>query len=98
LLSFKLSDLLGNPTGTIPAAANVRFYSAESSDATTDMNAIVLTSANEYAGPITLVTDRDAGRAGRQVQVVVEVKVPVGTPAGSYSASYGFKSEQLVDE
>jgi hypothetical protein len=39
-----------------------------------------------------------AHRAGRHYQVVVEVKVPVGTPAGSYSASYGFKSEQLVDE
>ncbi|MEN9341955.1 MAG: hypothetical protein RIQ54_211, partial [Candidatus Parcubacteria bacterium] len=98
LLSFKMSDLLGNPTGTIPAGSNVRFYSAESSDAATDAAAVVLTNANEYAGPITLVTDRDTNTAGRQVQVVVEVKVPVGTPAGSYSASYGFKSEQMVDE
>ena len=92
LFAMKFADFVSG-VNSIPAASNIRFYSAQSSDASTAGSAITITAADTYSTPdMTLATDLDAGTAGRQIDVTVEVRVPVSTPGGSYSTSYGVKS------
>ncbi len=90
--AMKFSDFTNGASGTIPAANNIRFYSAQSSDASASTSAMMITAANTYSNPITLSTDTDPSTAGRQIDVTVEMQVPSGTPGGSYSASYGLQS------
>jgi len=89
-LLMQFSDWSGS-AGVIPVANNTRFYSAQSDHSTT--NPVVIMTANTYTGPILLIDDLDLATPGRQIQVTVETKVPVGSAGGSYSASYGVKSE-----
>ena len=90
-LSMQFSDWLSG-ANVIPVANNTRFYSAQSSNAFDTATAITITAANAYAGPLTLNVDLDASTPGRQFQIMVETKVPVGSAGGSYSASYGIKT------
>lgn len=92
-MSMKFSDFVGLLGGTIPAANNVRIYSAESNNAADDTSAITITAADTYSNPLFMTSDRSSTTPGRQVQIVVEAKVPVGTPADSYSSNYGIRSE-----
>ena len=78
---------------TILAASNIRYYSAQSTEADTTGEAVTIAGANTYPGNITLDGDLDAGTAGRQIAVTVEMKVPVGSAGGSYSAQYGVSSD-----
>ncbi|MFZ2303972.1 MAG: immunoglobulin-like domain-containing protein [Minisyncoccia bacterium] len=89
--SMKFSDFVSG-ANSIPAANNIRFYSAQSSDASASTSAMMITAFNTYSSPITLATDLDSSVAGRQIDVTVEMKVPTGTAGGSYSASYGVQS------
>jgi hypothetical protein len=76
----------------IPAANNIRISSAQSSNAATDTNGIV-SANNDYGTIMTLNSDNATSTAGRQVQVLVEVKVPFGTTPGSnYTATFGARS------
>jgi hypothetical protein len=75
-------------SGTIPVANNVRYYSAQSSNASTADSAIV-ESGNGYGGAFTLTGDTGTSTAGRQIDVTVEAAVPAGTPTGLYSTTFG---------
>ena len=81
---------------SIPAAANIRFYSAQSSDAPDADSAIVIGAAGEYSADVALSADLDAGAAGRQIDVTVEARVPESTQGGSYSTSYGVRSSSSI--
>jgi len=90
--AMKFADFVSG-SNTIPAAGNIRFYSAQSSNATGTSTALTISAAGAYATPaMNLVTDLTPGVAGRQIDVVVEARVPTTTPAGSYSTSYGIQS------
>ena len=90
--AMKFSDFVSG-SNTIFAAGNIRYYSAQSSEAEDDTEAVTIAGADAYPDAITLDSDIDAFTAGRQIEVTVEMKVPVGSAGGSYSASYGVKSE-----
>ncbi len=96
-LSMKFKDFkTSDGVNIIPADGNIRFYSPQSSDANSASTAMMIDSANTFAGPITLNANADMYPTvpGRQVQVVVEMKVPTDSAEGlSYSSSYAFKSE-----
>jgi hypothetical protein len=96
LLKLKF-DNWTNGLQTIAAANNIRFYSEQALSANTSDNAIVINSAGEYSGPMTLFSDTDndlsALEAGRQIQIAIEARVPAGSSGGSFSTSYGINSE-----
>ena len=77
---------------TILAADNIRFYSAQSSNANSTSTAITISAANTYSNVMTINDDLDATAPGRQIQITVESKVPVDSAGGSYSTSYGIQS------
>ena len=93
--AMKFSDFVSG-ANTIFAASNIRYYTAQSTEADTTGEAVTIAGADTYPGSITLDGDADAGTAGRQIDVTVEMKVPVGSAGGSYSASYGTKSETIA--
>ena len=79
---------------TIAVADNMRFYSVQATTAINAANAIDITASGTYPTTgMTLNADLDSTTAGRQIEVSVEVKVPVGSSGGSYSTSYGILSE-----
>jgi hypothetical protein len=88
---MKFSDFVSG-ANSIPAANNIRFYSAQASANADDTNAVTITAANTYSTAITLDADLEPTTPGRQIDVVVEMKVPVGSAGGSYSAQYGVQS------
>jgi len=92
--SMKFADFTSGGD-TILAADNIRFYSAQASASSASITAETIIAANTYAGPIILDDDIDPSTAGRQIEVTVEMKVPVGSAGGSYSAQYGVKSETI---
>lgn len=94
--AMKFADFVSG-ANTISAASNIRYYSAQASANAASTTAVTIAGANTYPGMITLDGDLDAGTAGRQIAVTVEMKVPVGSAGGSYSASYGVNSD-TVDE
>ena len=73
---------------TIATANNMRISSSQASN-----GPITITTAGTYSTALTLNSDLDSSKAGRQIQVLVEMKVPAGTAGGSYSTSYGVFSE-----
>jgi hypothetical protein len=77
---------------TILAANNIRFYSAQSSNANSTSTAITISAANTYSDVMTINGDLDAATAGRQIEIIVESKVPTDSAGGSYSTSYGVQS------
>ncbi len=86
-LSMQFSDWTSG-ANVIPVSGNTRFYSAQSNYADAG-NAVTITEANTYTGPIQLTGDLDPATPGRQIQITVETKVPPSAAGGSYSASYG---------
>ena len=92
--AMKFSDFVSG-ANTIAAAGNIRYYTAQSTEAEDNTEAVTIAGANTYPGSITLDSDLDAGTAGRQIEVTVEMKVPAGSEGGSYSASYGINSDTI---
>lgn len=89
---MKFADFtMASSSATIPAAHNIRIYSAQSDNATSTESAIVSTN-NDYGTALHLTGDAATGAAGRQVDVTVEVAVPVGTTPGQYSTTFGTKT------
>ncbi|KKW43878.1 MAG: hypothetical protein UY94_C0040G0002 [Parcubacteria group bacterium GW2011_GWA2_56_21] len=92
---MKFTDFAGTiAPNTIAAADNVRYYSAQSSNANTEGTAIEVT-GNDYpatALAVNTLADLDSTTAGIQIDVRVQVKVPTGTAADTYSGSYGIKT------
>lgn len=81
----------GNASSTFPAANNMRVYSTQSSNATSSDSAITET-GNGYSDWLYLSGDSDPSTAGRQVNLVVDVKIPFGTANGSYTTTYTAQS------
>jgi len=91
--TFKMKfDNWTSGSNTIAVTDNMRFYSAQSSNASTTGSAIGITAASTLSSGMTLTGDTDASTIGRQIQVTVEAKVPTGSSSGSYSTSYGIQS------
>ncbi|MDD5220782.1 MAG: Ig-like domain-containing protein, partial [Candidatus Bipolaricaulis sp.] len=77
---------------SIDAGGNMRIYSAQSVNASDVDDAIEIEENGELSDALLLDGDIDANTAGRQIEVVVEMKIPVGS-AGSYSTNYTLFSE-----
>ena len=87
---FKTSD----GANVIPAANNIRFYSPQSPDANGTSTARMITAAETFSAGITLNSDLEPDVPGRQVKVIVEMRVPEGSAGGSYSSQYAVKSDR----
>ncbi|MFH0890821.1 MAG: Ig-like domain-containing protein [Candidatus Liptonbacteria bacterium] len=90
--SLKFADWTSG-SNTIAAATNIRYYSAQSSNATSSASAITISAASTYGSAMTITSDLDSATAGNQIQVIVEARVPSGQAGGSYSTSYGVQSQ-----
>jgi len=96
ILKMKFANWV-NGASNITAGDNIRFYSAQSVNAADSGHAISMVAANTYSAAINIVpgvsSDLDSTKAGRQIQIVMETRVPVGSVTGSYSTSYGINTE-----
>ncbi len=94
-LSMKFSDLISG-ANSIPAATNIQFYSAQSTNHANSGSPVTVTATDAYTSstPMAIDTsaDLDIDTMGRQIQITVEARVPIGTAGGSYSTSYGIKT------
>lgn len=81
----------GNASNSFPTADNVQVYSPESSNASSPGSAILET-GNGYSDWLYLTGDTASSTPGRQIDLVVQVKIPFGTPAGSYSSDFTAES------
>ena len=86
-LQMKFADWTSALLTTISVAGNVRYSSAEASNGLVEIIA-----ANTYGDPLHLTGDLDTSAPGRQIQILVEARVPEGSAGGSYSTSYGITS------
>ncbi len=88
-LAMKFADWTSG-SSTIPAANNMRISSAQASST----SPVTVTAANTYTMPdLIMTTDLNPTMPGIQVQVLVEMKIPVGTTNGSYTTNYGVRSQ-----
>ena len=93
ILNMKFADWVSG-SNIIPASGNMRFYSAQSSNAFDSDHAITINAAGEYSAEMNLnpSADLDSSRGGGQIEITIEAAVPNGSAGGSYSTSYGIKS------
>ena len=92
VLNMKFADWLKG-SDKIPAGSNIRFYSEQSSNASTTNSAIVISAGGTYSGEMYINRGIDlSDKAGRQIRITVEARIPEGSVGGSYSTSYGIKS------
>lgn len=90
-LSMRFSDwfVSSSSSSTIPVANNMRVSSAQASST----SPITLTASNVYSTPpMIMTTDLDPSMPGRQVEVLVEVKIPAGTANETYTTNYGVQT------
>lgn len=86
-LKMKFNRWSGN--NFLDAAANMK-YSADNGVTWADINA----NAVYPSQPIDIsAIDNDSSAAGRQVEILVRMKVPFGTSAGYYNSGYGILTE-----
>lgn len=90
-LSMKFADWVGSGVAaTIPAATNMRISSPQASSTAP----ILVNYSNTYTTPWLFMTgDLDSAAPGRQVKVLVEIKIPTNSANGSYSTAYGVRSQ-----
>src|SRR3989344_2959394 len=86
-LQMKFSDWTSSLPNTILVADNVRYSSAQASN-----GPILITAVNTLGGALTLTGDLESTVPGRQVEILIEAKIPVGSAGGSYSTSYGIET------
>lgn len=90
-LSMRFSDWFVSTTSSssIPVANNMRISSAQASSTAP----ITLTGSNVYSTPALILTDDlNPSMPGRQVQVLVEVKIPTSTPNQTFTTVYGVQT------
>lgn len=90
-LAMRFSDWFVSSTSssTIPVAGNMRISSPQASSTAP----ITLTGPNAYSTPALVMTsDLDPSKPGRQVDVLVEVKIPTGTSNETYTTNYGVRT------
>lgn len=96
ILKMKFTDW-ANGANMIPANGNIRFYSTQSINANNAGNAIVVAGAGEYSEAMNInpenTSDLDLSKAGRQIRITMETRVPTGSAGGSYTTSYGINTE-----
>ncbi|MDE2040908.1 MAG: hypothetical protein KGI59_00775, partial [Patescibacteria group bacterium] len=93
LLKMKFADWVSG-SNIIPAGSNIRIYSAQSVNAFDENHALVVPASGTYTDLMYLnpSVDLDALQGGRQIQIVVEARVPNGSAGGSYTTSYGINT------
>jgi len=93
LLKMKFADWTNGST-IIPAGGNIQIYSAQSTNAMNEANAISITASSTWSDLMDIDpgADLDVNQGGRQIQIVVETKIPTGSAGGSYSTSYGINT------
>ncbi|HEV3245088.1 MAG TPA: IPT/TIG domain-containing protein [Candidatus Paceibacterota bacterium] len=77
----------GNASNSFATANDVQVYSPESSNASSSGSALLET-GNGYSDWLYLTGDTATTTAGRQIDLVVQVKIPFGTANGSYSSNF----------
>ena len=88
-IAMKFTDWTSG-ANTIPVANNMRISSAQASSTST----VTILAADTYTIPdLNMITDLNPSMPGIQVQVKVEVKIPVGTSNASYTTNYGVRSQ-----
>ena len=97
ILKMKFADWSG-VLSNIPAGSNIRFYSLQSSNVFDESHAISIGTSSVYSDTMYLLpnSDLDATTTGRQIQIIVEVKIPTGSSDGAYSSTYGILTNQNV--
>ena len=91
-LSMKFANWMSNTGSAIlPVSGNMRISSIQADNG----NAVlILGGAETYTTPALNITgDLSPSVVGNQVQVTVEVAVPINTVNGSYNTSYGVKAQ-----
>jgi hypothetical protein len=90
--AMKFNDFTSSSSSsTIPAMNNIRIWTMQSSNASTTASSMV-EAGNGYSGDMMLNSDMSSTTAGRQIEVHVQVAVPLGTGTGSYSTLFGAMS------
>ncbi|MFZ2149627.1 MAG: hypothetical protein WAV15_00490 [Minisyncoccia bacterium] len=90
-LAMKFSNWLRTGgSETIPAANNIRISSPQANNGGAT---VLITAADTYSSPdLHMTGDLNPSLDGKQIQVKVEVRIPVGTTNGSYATHYGVQS------
>jgi hypothetical protein len=93
LLKMKFADWISG-SNIIPAGGNIQIYSAESTNAIDEAHAIPITASSTWSDILNLNpnVDEDVTMGGRQIDIIVEAKIPTGFAGGSYSTSYGINT------
>lgn len=94
-LAMKFSDWARiNGPGTIPVANNMRFFSAQSSNAYNESTAIMIMASNAYSQDMHLTGNLGNSPQGtRRIHIYVQSKIPTGTPSGAYSTTFGIRTQ-----
>lgn len=87
---IRFSDWANGST-TFPADGNMRISSPQSSNATSSATAITIDD-NNFSDWLYFTGDIAGATAGRQIDLLVEVKIPFGTAPGAYSTSFTAES------
>jgi hypothetical protein len=87
-LQMKFANWTDGAGHTISPAGNMRISSLQANSTST----VDITAADTYSASLVLNSDMATSTAGRQVQIVVEMKVPTTTVNGSYSTTYGLRT------
>jgi hypothetical protein len=85
-LKMKFEEWLGG--ASLDAGSNMHF----SVNGTDWIDILANDSYSDIAADISMI-DEDIDSAGRQVKILVQMKVPVGTLAGFYNSNYGILTE-----
>lgn len=89
LLKMKFADWM-NGSNVITSGGNMRYYSAQSTNAIDEAHAIYITASTTWSDIMNLNpnVDLNSENGGRQIELYVEAKIPTGSAGGSYSTSY----------
>lgn len=87
---MRFSDFISSQS-TIPVANNLRFFSAQSSNANSESTAIT-ESNNNYSSWMYLSGDASTSTPGTQINVTIQMKIPTGSQSGSYTTNFGAQS------
>jgi hypothetical protein len=95
-VSLKFDDWMSG-ANSIEVAENIRYYSAQSAAHADANHSVIIGGAGEYGTEIIITEDADASKAGTQIEVVVDAKIPEGSVGGSYSTRYGVLGETIEE-
>jgi len=89
-VAMQFSDWMSG-ANTMPVAGNMRISSAQADNGGAP---ITVSAADTYTTPdLHMITDLDPATPGIQVDLNVEVKIPIGSANDSYTTNYALRSE-----